>query len=81
MRGGAAGILPGDIIYAVDGVEIDTRYGQQIYAYIKLQKKVGDRVRFSVLRGGKDGERLEISYELGPEPHTLWAEELRNKDG
>lgn len=74
MAGGQAGLRPGDIIYAVDGAEIDHDYGQKLYAYIKIRKKVGEPIKLKVLRGGKS---LEISYKLTSEPHTKWADDLR----
>ncbi len=74
MAGGKAGLRPGDIIYAVDGAEIDKEFGQNLYAYIKIRKKVGETIRLKVLRGSK---RLEFSYKLTSEPHTKWADELR----
>ena len=76
MEGGKAGLRPGDIVSAVDGVEIDEEYGQNIYAYIKLRKKVGEKIRIKVLR---DGKKLDFEYKLGMEPHTQWALKERAK--
>jgi hypothetical protein len=74
LAGGKAGLTPGDVIYAVDGAEVDAEYGQNLYTYIKLKKNVGETIRLKVLR---DGRKLEISYELEAEPHTKWADALR----
>lgn len=77
LAGGKAGLEPGDVIYAVDSAEVD-EYGQNLYTYIKLRKKVGKTIRLKVLR---DGRKLEISYKLEAEPHTKWADALRASGG
>ena len=74
MAGGKAGLRPGDVIYAVDGAEVDLEHGQKLYTSIKLKKKVGDTIRLKVLR---DQRTLEFSYTLEAEPHTKWAEAFR----
>jgi hypothetical protein len=74
MAGGKAGIRDGDVIYAVDDAVVDGENGQNLYAYIKLEKRVGETIRLKVLRGQR---KLEISYELEAEPHTRWADALR----
>ena len=78
MAGGKAGLAPGDVIYAVDGAEVDVENGQDLYAYIKLNKQVGETIRLKVLRKGK---KLEISYKLEAEPHTNWADAVRSSGG
>ncbi len=62
----AAGIRPGDTLLAVDGIPL-YRYG---LGY-RLDREVGDRLRYEVLR---DGHRLVIPVVLANQPlrHRIW---------
>jgi hypothetical protein len=55
-----AGIHANDVILGVDSRSLDMS-AQQFQAYIRLHYKVGDRVTYNVLRGGR---RLDISLTL-----------------
>ena len=74
MAGGKAGLRPDDVICSVDDAVVDVENGQNLYTYIKLKKRVGETIRLKVLRGQR---KLEISYKLEAEPHTKWADALR----
>lgn len=54
-----AGMLPGDVILGVDGVEV--KDGFDIYRII-FNHSVGERLRFSVIRG--EGQELELDLKL-----------------
>ena len=54
-------LLPGDIIYSVDGIEFDAST-QNLEIYIKLNTVSGERIRLGVVR---EGERIAMDL------HTL----------
>ena len=57
-----AGLLPGDVIVAVDGAELTSM--SQLVAEVR-RRAPGDVVRFGLVR---DGERLEVDVTLGERP-------------
>jgi S1-C subfamily serine protease len=59
-----AGIHAGDIIIGVDHQALDMT-ARQFQAYVRLNYKVGDRVTYNILRGGK---RLDIGLILSSRP-------------
>jgi putative serine protease PepD len=58
----AAGLLPGDVIVAVDGDELTSM--SQLVAEVR-RRAPGDVVRFGIVR---DGARLEVDVTLGERP-------------
>jgi S1-C subfamily serine protease len=58
----AAGMLPGDVIVAVDGAELTSM--SQLVAEVR-RRAPGDVVRFGIVR---DGQRLELAVTLGERP-------------
>ncbi len=59
----AAGIQPGDLLLAIDGIEIRS-FGDMI-AYLFTEKAPGETVVFEVLR---NGEEIEVPLVLGKRP-------------
>ena len=46
-------LKPDDIIYAIDGVEVDKETGDDFGLFIKLRKNPGDKIKVKVLRNGE----------------------------
>lgn len=55
-----AGLQPGDVLLAVDGVSLQGP-GENLLAYVRQNYLVGDIITLQVLRNGK---RLEVRYPL-----------------
>jgi len=68
-----AGIRAGDVIVAVDGKPVSNR---EELVKLLSDKEVGDKVRLSLLRKGKE---MKLSATLEEGPFTAWFEGMRRK--